>query len=75
MSVDTLPGVEHVEAALLAPDLGHWVCCDDDRARCGLDVSGHVWNARPEFPCIVCEGLAAAGTPCDTPGCLGGAAL
>lgn len=55
----TVPGTDHGE------DLDHVVCCDDDIALCGADVSGHDWGEGtfdPTQMCVVCRELY--GKPC-----------
>lgn len=50
-----------------APDINHLVCCDEDLARCGLDVTDEPWNDDPADRCVVC--LDLAGTSCGDPDC------
>ncbi|MFJ2004761.1 hypothetical protein [Streptomyces chartreusis] len=47
-------------------DLDHVVCCDEDTALCGVDVSDAVWGAGlPDLTvmCVVCRDLAVK--PCQ----------
>lgn len=50
-------------------ELDHWVCCDDNLARCGTDVTDHSWlvDGKPKS-CRICELLYEF--PCR-PGCYG----
>lgn len=49
------------------PELGHIVCCDDNLARCGLDVTHEAWDHNPADPCVVCVELD--GTSCGAAEC------
>jgi hypothetical protein len=42
--------------------LEHIVCCDDNRARCGKDVTDEPWDIG-EPPCVVCADLEFL--PCE----------
>jgi hypothetical protein len=42
----TAPTVERKRIDLNPDDLHHEVCCDEDTAVCGEDVTGHAWLAR-----------------------------
>lgn len=60
--------------ALIAPEasvspehedsLTHIICClNDDRSRCGQDLTGDYVDEGEGFFCVVCENLAALGCP------------
>ncbi|MFJ4365102.1 hypothetical protein ACIP4S_13220 [Streptomyces chartreusis] len=56
----TQPGTDHGQ------DLDHVVCCDEDTALCGADVSGAVWGVGvPDATalCVVCRELAIKPCP------------
>jgi hypothetical protein len=54
-------------ASSTGDDLCHLVCCDDDRALCGTDVTDSSWtDDDDETTCVVCHDLD--GLPCR-PGC------
>jgi hypothetical protein len=53
------------------PEVLHIVCCDDDTALCGEDVSGEDWSDRGEV-CTRCEVEWAAGGPCPVARCVRG---
>ena len=46
----------------------HLVCCDDDLALCGEDVSGEDWADKGNV-CVPCEIEWALGGPCPVTGC------
>lgn len=62
MTTATLP--DTVKAPTGSGSLIHTVCCDDNRALCGRDVSRDPWRTpkRPDESCVVCEELAEAPT-------------
>lgn len=50
-------------------DLEHLVCCDENTALCGTDVSASAWgpgweNVAPEEKCVVCYELQDADGVC-----------
>jgi len=49
-------------------DLNHWVCCDDNLATCGEDVTDAEWVEFDQADCIICDLLKEF--PCR-PGCYG----
>lgn len=54
------PATDHGE------QLDHVVCCDEDTALCGADVSGHSWGeGYPDLTlmCVVCLDLEGKGCP------------
>ena len=58
------------EVAGAVPDLFHRVCCDDDHALCGADVSGCPWGPLTgEQFCVVCDELDKAIESCGAPTC------
>ncbi|WP_432112827.1 hypothetical protein [Streptomyces sp. S1] len=60
----TVPAPTATPPAALDTDITHIVCCDDDTALCGLDVSGFRWHQGGE-DCVVCLDLRG---PCG-PNC------
>lgn len=41
----------------------HLVCdCDEDTARCGMDVSDHQWMPDSTIDCVVCVDLPPCGS-------------
>jgi hypothetical protein len=50
-------------------DLRHVVCCDDDVALCGLDVSGDDWSGEGPV-CVPCEIEWKTGPPCPAADCV-----
>lgn len=44
-------------------DLIHLVCCDDDVALCGEDVSGQAWTGGTQW-CVVCKDLDPLPVAC-----------
>lgn len=53
-------------------DLHHIVCCDQDTAMCGLDVSDHPWEPTAPNPCLWCAHIDEARLPCTVAGCTEG---
>jgi hypothetical protein len=56
------------------PDLQHVICCDDDLAMCGKDVTGEIWASDEEASefCPLCFLAEEQGLPCPVPGCPAG---
>lgn len=51
-------------------ELNHIVCCDDDTALCGLDVSGDRWVRGGKIPvCPLCKLAWDEGPPCPPADC------
>lgn len=51
-------------------DRHHIVCCDDDIAICGQDVSQHAWSdGKGTAQCQTCRRMERDGEPCPVPGC------
>lgn len=52
----------------------HLVCCHDDIAMCGTDVSGENWvdEEDPADNCKLCAYIDDEGLPCPLPDCTGG---
>lgn len=49
-------------------EINHIVCCDDDTALCGADVTGDPWSDEgPE--CRACVTEWSAGPPCPVVSC------
>jgi hypothetical protein len=49
-------------------DLTHVVCCDENRALCGKDVTDTEWtDGDGEVTCVICDDLE--GAPCGEPDC------
>lgn len=55
------------EDLLASSEMSHIVCCDDDTAICGIDVSDAVWRPDEEdADCVVCIELEELPCPnCD----------
>lgn len=64
-----LPSAPEVIAAADEADAAHIVCCNDDRAMCGEDVSGHDWVGNDVPECEPCATRFDAGLPCGAPLC------
>ena len=55
------------------PDIDHIVCCSENAAMCGLDVTEHPWSEDETKPeCPLCAYLWDEGLPCPVAGCTGG---
>lgn len=53
-------------------DLHHLVCCDDNTAMCGADVTNEPWLNGPapgEVMCPECANIDEHDWPCTVPGC------
>jgi hypothetical protein len=54
-------------------DFDHIICCDDNVAMCGRDVTLDEWSENEENPeCPLCTYLWDSGLPCPVAGCKGG---
>jgi hypothetical protein len=49
-------------------DETHIVCCDDNVAMCGADVTGTPWVESDDV-CPLCELVEDEDLPCPVPGC------
>jgi hypothetical protein len=58
----TSPAIAPAVSQQDTDDLNHIVCCDDDLALCGTDVSAAHWS-EDETDCLVCLDLELA--PCS----------
>lgn len=60
-----------LDAPTIAPpnaedEICHLVCdCDENTARCGMDVTDHPWTPLDVNDCVVCDDLP----PCEVCGC------
>jgi len=67
MTTATLtPHAAHVQTAAAAADLLHTVCCDENLALCGADVTDQPWTDTGQT-CTTCDRLEAARTECACP--------
>lgn len=70
MSVSQLVDVLALPAPTSAEDVTHTVCCDEDRAICGTDVTGQRWGGVSDpTTCPVCA--EAEWRPCPDNGSRG----
>lgn len=47
-----------------ADNLDHYVCCDENVALCGADVSAATWQEELPDLCLVCEDLDENDVDC-----------
>jgi hypothetical protein len=53
-------------------NISHIVCCDENTALCGLDVTDYPWIDLPEqYDCPLCVLAAETDTCCPCPTCPG----